>query len=76
MPRVIVETDDGQRVYAEETTAHTLLFSTDSPPAQALIGGIRRGLQDAEAVEAGLDPERPSEKAMRLAEEQLAREAR
>lgn len=34
-----------------------------------IVSGLRRAVQDADAIRDGRDPERPSEKAIRLAEE-------
>lgn len=72
MPRVIVETDDGRRVWEFETTAR--MASAVWRPgthegASSLLSGLERAVADAEVVERGGDPERPSEKAMRLAME-------
>jgi len=68
MARLVIETEDGRVVWRSPLvlTSHELL----GVAGQArLVGEVRRSVQDAEAIEAGRDPERPSEKAMRMAEE-------
>lgn len=70
MPRVIVETDSGERVWSmdgiESWHLHALQCSTNTR-GSAVAAGVRRAVQDAEAIQEGRDPERLSEKAVRLA---------
>lgn len=73
MARIIVATSDGREVYSREldpgwgtgATAGRELIGSHTP----LLGAIGRAIEDAHILDAGGDPERPSEKAMRLAEE-------
>jgi hypothetical protein len=67
----------------------SLVWSMPAPPAYAmgrlrseghvgvssLAAGLRRAVEDAEAIRAGRDPERPSERAIRLAEEERRHQA-
>lgn len=41
--------------------------------ASSLASGIVRAVQDADKIQRGIDPERPSEKAIRLMHEAAAR---
>jgi hypothetical protein len=72
MPRVIVETDDGRRVSTLDLPAGWSIFSLGRhiygiPGAP--LGWLGRAIEDARAVEDGRDPERPSEKVMRVLSE-------
>ena len=70
MPKVIVTTDAGVVVWRQEdvdANAVRYLQCQGNVNGSSLAAGIRRAVQDAEAIQAGRDPERPSEKAMRLA---------
>lgn len=69
MPTVVVYTDNGQQVWQMDVESLDLngLQCPSNNRGSALAAGIRRAVQDAEAIQAGRDPERPSEKAMRLA---------
>ena len=69
MARVTIATDDGRVVEEYAVGAEEVRSLTLMPLRGNLMTGIRRALQDAEVVQAGGDPERPSEKAMRLAEQ-------
>lgn len=72
MPRVIVETDDGVRVWSMDDIASWHLPALQCPTnvrGSSLAAGIRRAVEDAEAIQEGRDPERPSEKALRFAYE-------
>lgn len=70
MATVIVQTNDGREVsrfevprpYPGNGVWGRMLGRLDEP-----LGWLGRSLQDAEAIEDGRDPERPSEKAVRLA---------
>lgn len=69
--RIIVETDEGVVVFRAEAEYRDLLLATPSfsnAKARSLWAGIRRGVRDVEALKEGRDPERPSERAMRLSE--------
>ncbi len=68
MPRIIVQTDDGFTVWEMEAEEWQLdrLTCPGNIRGSAVASGIRRACRDAEALTAGNDPERPSEKAMRL----------
>jgi len=71
MARVYVTTDDGRFVWALDNVESHHLNGLQCPTnvrGSSLAAGIRRAVQDAEAIQAGRDPERPSEKAIRLAE--------
>jgi hypothetical protein len=72
MAIVIVTTDDGREVgrfnvpvaYLGNSVWRNLLGRLEEP-----LGWLGRALSDARVIQAGGDPERPSEKAMRLAAE-------
>lgn len=70
---VVVYTDKGEQVWADaEVTSTDILFADIQVPnrrGSSFFSGLRRAIRDAEEIEAGRDPERPSEKAMRLAQE-------
>jgi hypothetical protein len=70
MPRVVVYTDGGELVQAFDVEAWHIngLQCPTNARGSGLAAGIRRAVQDAEVIQAGGDPERPSEKAMRLSE--------
>jgi hypothetical protein len=72
MARVIVQTDDGTWVWGmDNVRSHHLnaLACTTNEKGSSLAAGVRRAVSDAEVIQAGGDPERMSEKAMRLASE-------
>ena len=67
MPKVVVYTDDGVEVWKSPATAYSLR-SAKCPTntiGSSLIAGLRRAVEDAEAIEKKLDPERTSERVMR-----------
>lgn len=70
---VTVTTDDGTIVNAwtDVTYADVILARVVVPNRRgsSFYAGLHRAMRDAEEIEAGRDPERPSEKAMRLAAE-------
>lgn len=75
MARVIVQTDSGNEVWRfhESVDAHTADMIPSAPTnakTHELLRGLARAVRDAEMIAKDLDPERPSEKAMRLADEQ------
>ena len=78
MSVVIVQTDDGREVDRFEVddtrvgnmTWRNMLGRWDEP-----LGWLGRALQDARIIQRGGDPERPSEKVMRLLAERQAEEA-
>jgi hypothetical protein len=68
--RVIVTTEDGTEVWRMDDVAAWQVSGLQCPgnvSGSSLAAGIRRAVQDAEVIEAGGDPERLSEKAMRIA---------
>lgn len=71
MPRVCVYTDKGELVYEQPADSRSLASATcpTNITGSSLISGLRRALEDAEMMEVGLNPERPSERAMRLIED-------
>jgi len=79
MAQIIVTTDDGREVartqvpdiYQGNMTWRNLLGRYDEP-----LGWLGRALRDARTIQQGGDPERPSEKAMRLVGEKRAAEER
>lgn len=61
----------GRVVWSIDDVPSSALASASCPSnhrGSALVSGIRRALSDAEIIRAGGDPERPSEKAMRLSD--------
>lgn len=72
MATVIVQTKDGSEVsrfevprpYQGNGVWRNMVGLVEAP-----LGWLGRALTDAEAIEDGRDPERPSEKAIRLAAE-------
>ncbi len=70
MPIVVVYTDKGEQVWQSPAIGFTLRPAKcpGNTIGSALVSGLRRAIEDAEAIEAGDDPERPSEKAMRLSD--------
>lgn len=71
MPRIIIQTDDDRHVetidvpfHQSPTTDGRLVTGRNAP----ILGALGRALDDARAIQAGRDPERPSERAMRLSE--------
>lgn len=75
MSIVKVFTDDGEEVWvAAGIMAYDVrnLQCPGNTTGSGLAAGIRRALEDAEVIQAGGDPERPSEKAMRLSQERHA----
>jgi hypothetical protein len=72
MARVIVTTNDGRPVWMLDDVRSWDLGALQCPTnlrGSALAAGVRRAVEDAEAIQAGRNPERPSEKAVRLAAE-------
>lgn len=71
MAIIVVYTDKGQQVW-QTTGVHRDSLSAATCPTNAkgsaIIAGLRRAVEDAEKIERDEDPERPSEKAMRLSE--------
>lgn len=70
MPRVIVQTDDGRTVLTMPADSYSLRSATcpHNTIGSSLISGVRRAVEDAEDLEQGKNPERPSERAMRESE--------
>lgn len=76
MATVIVTTDDGQPVWMMEDIQPWHIIALQCPTnirGSSLAAGIRRAAQDAEAIQDGRDPERLSEKVMRLMKEDAPR---
>lgn len=73
MTHVVVYTEDGQVVGGVTDVRYSDLMlariEVPNTKGQAFFGTILRAVQDAEAIQEGRDPERPSEKVMRLAAE-------
>lgn len=69
MPTVVVYTDKGEQVWQMPADAYSLRNANCfmNTNGSSIISGLRRAVEDAEAIEQGCDPERPSEKAMRKA---------
>jgi hypothetical protein len=70
MATVVVYTESGERIWSMEGVESQNLRALTCPmnaAGSALASGVRRAVEDAEAVQAGRNPERPSERAMRLA---------
>lgn len=69
MATVIVQTDDGREVWrmggVEPWHVVTHLIAHGNVRASSLASGIVRAVQDADKIQRGADPERPSERAMR-----------
>jgi len=75
MPIVVVYTDKGEQVWQSPAGPALTLRNVKCPGntiGSALVSGLRRAVEDAEAIEAGRNPERPSEAAMRLADAEAA----
>ena len=74
-PIVVVYTDNGQQVWQSPAMSLTLRSAKcpSNTSGSSLISGLRRAVEDAEAIEEGRDPERPSERAVRLAAEERER---
>jgi hypothetical protein len=75
MAKVIVTTDDGREVAVFTVPAGHLANSVWRNLTGRLgspMGWLGRALDDAKTIQAGGDPERPSERAMRLVAEQEA----
>lgn len=69
--QVVVLTDDGREVWrAPGIMAHDVrsIECPGNSTGSSVAAGIRRAAVDAEAIQRGEDPERPSEKAMRLSQ--------
>ena len=69
MPKVIVTTDEGRAVWMIEDIEAWHVRGLECPTNQrgsAVASGVRRACEDAQAIQSGADPERPSEKVMRL----------
>lgn len=72
---VAVYTDKGDPIWFSDADYADILLARITVPNQrgsSFFAGLRRAMRDAEEIEAGRDPERPSEKAMRLAREEEA----
>jgi hypothetical protein len=73
MPKVIVQTDDGREVSSFDvpmTYPGNGLWARMVGRYVAPLGWLGRALRDAEVIQAGGDPERLSERAMRLMAEE------
>ena len=73
MAKVIVQTDDGRQVtsiFVSDQAAGTATWLKLIGRPERPLGGLGRALDDAAIIQAGGDPERLSEKAMRLSAEQ------
>jgi hypothetical protein len=73
MARVIVETDDGREVARFHVPAGHIgnaVWRNLVGRLEAPLGWLGRSIDDANVIQAGGDPERPSEKAIRLAAEE------
>lgn len=71
MPQVIVVTDDGREVWrAAGIMPHDVsaLACPSNTTGSSLAAGVRRAVLDAQKIQRGEDPERASEKAMRLSQ--------
>lgn len=76
MAQIVVYTDDGVEVahkevpdtYASPSTISRLVCGN----AHGVDGWLGRALRDARLIQQGINPERPSEKAMRLLAESRA----
>lgn len=70
MPKVIVTTDSGTTVAEFDIDAHAGRMLPAGVPmnvqANQVLVGVRRAIRDADCIERGIDPERLSEKAMRM----------
>jgi hypothetical protein len=76
MAKVIVLTDDNKPVWQMqdiESWHISALQCQTNVRGSNLAAGIRRAVQDAEAIQAGRDPERLSEKVMRLIKRDASR---
>jgi hypothetical protein len=66
---VSVTTEDGTEVWRSDAVASWQIAGLQCPGnvrGSSLAAGIRRAVRDAEVIEAGGDPERLSERAMRI----------
>lgn len=70
MAYVVVYTEKGQQVWQMNVPSFAIrnLGCPGNTIGSSLAAGIRRAVEDAEVIEAGGDPERASERAMRLSE--------
>jgi hypothetical protein len=76
MATVVVYSDKGEQVWSYTGVASWMIAGLQCPTnmrGSGLAAGIRRAVEDAEKIERGEDPERPSEKAMRLTHERRTR---
>jgi hypothetical protein len=73
MPKITITTDDGREVWSQDHIASSFVRHLQGGAgniiSSSLAATIRRAVEDAEAIQAGRDPKRPSEKAMRLSED-------
>ena len=71
MAYVVVYTNEGEQVWQSLATAYSIRRAEcpGNNIGSGLIAGLRRAVEDAEKIEQGIDPERPSEKAMRLSDQ-------
>lgn len=74
MATVIVQTDDGREVWRmddiEPWHVSGKLTASGNVRASSLASGIVRAVGDADKIQRGIDPERLSEKVMRLLDEE------
>jgi len=71
MSVIKVFTDDGREVWSTAgIMAHDVrdIQCPGNTTGSGVAAGIRRATEDAEVIQRGGDPERPSEKAMRLSQ--------
>jgi hypothetical protein len=87
MPQIVILTDDGRETDRRQISGPGIwpgdhnLHAPNGVWAEVVgrldaepLGWLGRALRDAALLQDGQDPERPSEKAMRLAAERRARE--
>lgn len=68
MAQIIIQTDDGHEVdRIVDIHAADVRGLAETRSGRTVVPHVRRAVEDADVIEAGGDPERPSEKAMRLA---------
>lgn len=75
MPRIQVLTDNGQLVDArhyDSEASDSAIGREVTGRNEPIRGWLGRALEDAVKIQKGVDPERPSEKAMRMVAEKQA----